>query len=118
MRRRGWPLGVDSPCHRLEAALADWSSTPTGAEAKRVERVIRLAAIEGARRDGLRAEGEEAAGEGGEESEDTEFDAEDGAQLAGRGAEGAEEYGIVGALFASVEENAGHDENAGDNGER
>jgi hypothetical protein len=58
----------------------------------------------------MRAEGKEAAGQGGEEAEDAEFDAKDGAQLTRGGTEGAEQDGIMRALFASVEKDAGHDE--------
>ncbi len=51
----------------------------------------------------MRAEGEEAAGQGGEEAEDAAFDAKDGAQLTRGGTEGAEQDGPMRARFASVE---------------
>jgi hypothetical protein len=65
----------------------------------------------------MRAEGKEAAGQGGEEAEDAEFDAKDGAQLTRGGTEGAEQDGIMRALFASVEKDAGHDEKSRGDGE-
>ena len=66
----------------------------------------------------MRAEGEEAAGQGGEEAEDAAFDAKDGAQLTRGGTEGAEQNGLMRALFASVEKDTGHDEKSRGDGER